>query len=76
MDNGNVTVGFDRNESLVLFEFLSRLFEKEHSQLFVHESEIKVLSNILGVLESKLSEPFSSNYSELLANARNSITFP
>jgi hypothetical protein len=61
-------------EALVLFEFLARF--KDSSELaIIDSSEETVLWKILGILESKLAEPFAQNYSEILEAARSTLRF-
>ena len=56
------------DEALVFFEFASRFTDS--NQLNIEdESEARVLWNLCGRLEKQLSEPFSPNYPELLAQA-------
>ena len=57
------------DEALVFFEFASRFTDSD--QLTIgDESEARVLWNLCGRLEKQLSEPFSPNYPELLAQAQ------
>lgn len=66
------TIQVSRSEALVLFEFLSRYRENERLDI-VDQSEERVLWDILADLETKLTEPFKSDYQELLEKARNEI---
>ena len=60
---------FGADEALVLFEFLSRFTESD--QLAIEDqSEARALWNMCGLLEKQLSQPFSPQYSDLLAKAR------
>jgi hypothetical protein len=61
-----------RNESLVLFELLSRLDGKD-SLPHDHPAEVTVLQKLLGQLESTLAEPFAPNYKEIVDEARKNV---
>ncbi len=57
------------DEALVFFEFASRFTDSD--QLTIgDESEARVLWKLCGRLEKQLSQPFSPNYPELLAQAQ------
>lgn len=47
-----------KNEALVLFDFLARFNEAEHSDLFEDQAEQKTLWVLQGELEKQLVEPF------------------
>ena len=57
------------DEALVFFEFVSRFTDSDQLNIG-DESEARVLWNLCGRLEKQLSEPFSPNYPELLAQAQ------
>jgi hypothetical protein len=57
------------DESLVLFEFLSRLSDTDVLAIEDHAEE-RALWNLLALLEEKLVEPFRSDYAVLLQAAR------
>jgi len=70
--NGNtkqIVLTFSNAEALVLFEFLSRFSECDRLSV-EDQSEERVLWNLQASLEKILSEPFASNYQELLEAAR------
>jgi len=69
----DITVKLDKNEALVLFEFLSRLNNKEVKEIFEDKAEEKVLWILQGVLEKQLVESFKPNYSEIISEARNNV---
>lgn len=57
------------DEALVFFEFASRFTDSDELTIG-DEAEARVLWNLCGRLEKHLSQPFSPNYPELLAQAR------
>ena len=67
----NITL--TKSESIVLFEFITRINKENRKDLFEDQAEEKILWNLESILESKLIEPFQDNYSELLINARNEL---
>ena len=64
-----LSVPISPDEALVLFEFLSR-YEQHERLTFDDSAEDRVLTTLLGRLESHLVAPFSPHYQELLADAR------
>lgn len=58
-----------KDEALVLFELLSRFSEEEKLSI-QDQAEKRALWNLTGALEKALTEPFSSNWSELIEAAR------
>lgn len=64
-------------EHLILFDFLSRIcddeWEKWEPVLYKDMAEKEVLWTIKSELESKLSEPFNSNYKKILEAARKTV---
>lgn len=57
------------DEALVLFEWLARL-DEQNAFPVEDEAEQQVLWSLHGQLEKSLSQPFRSNYRELVADAR------
>jgi hypothetical protein len=72
-ESEEIIIKFNKEEAIVLFEFLSRLNEKENKELFEDQSEEKMLWLLEGQLEKKLVEPFMPNYRRILLEARNQI---
>ena len=72
MADGNVCLEISMEEAIVFFEWLTR-FNKSEENRFEDQAEQRVLWNIEAMLESRLVEPFESNYDELLALARSSL---
>lgn len=73
MDNNEITIKLTKDESLVLFEFLSRFNQTNHPEIFEDQSEQKTLWTIEGQLEKILVEPFQSDYLDIIKEARNRI---
>ncbi len=69
------TLELSADESLVLFEWLYRYLEVE-SHTFADEAEEIVLCRVLGMLESRLTEPFAPDYRALVTAARARIRAP
>ena len=69
MSDEEVKMLVTKDEALVLFEFLTR-FSKTDKLNIEHQSEERALWNLTSVLEKELDEPFKSNYSQLLQEAR------
>jgi hypothetical protein len=69
---GDVTLKLTAAEALVLFELLNRV-DDSGTLRFEHPSEQTVLWALEAMLESALSEPFSPEYPQLLARAREQV---
>ena len=57
------------DEALVFFEFVSRFTDSDQLSI-ADQAEPQTLWNLCGRLEKQLSEPFSSRFPQLLAQAR------
>jgi len=68
-----LNIRLTKDEALVLFEFVSRLNETEHKELFQDQSEQKMMWLIEGQLQKILVEPFRPDYKDIIDNARNKI---
>lgn len=68
-----VTLELDHDAAIVIFELLSRHNEGTSSSLALSPADECALDQLLGCLESKLVEPFASNYGELVERARASL---
>jgi hypothetical protein len=68
-----ILFGLTHAEALVLFDFMVR-FERTGQLSFDHLSEEMVLSKLQGFLERELSEPFRSDYYELVQQARREVS--
>lgn len=65
-----VNLELSQEEALVLFEFLSRINDQEHPDLYEDQAEQRILWDLECLLEKVLVQPFKSNYGELVAAAR------
>lgn len=68
----NYGVSLTSDEAIVLFEFLSRVVESDELTI-ESDAEMTALQNILCSLESDMTEPFESNYKDLLESARKNL---
>jgi hypothetical protein len=73
MESNEVTIRLNKDEALVLFEFLSRFNENDNNEMFEDQAEQKTLWIIEGQLEKILVEPFMSDYKNIIQNARNRV---
>jgi hypothetical protein len=62
-----------KDESLVLFEFLSRFNQSEHKEIFEDQAEQKTLWILEGQLKKQLIEPFKPDYKDIIKEARKQI---
>jgi len=62
-----------KEESIVLFDWLSRFNENENLDLFRDQAEERVLWDMEASLEQVISEIFNSNYAEILSQAREQV---
>jgi hypothetical protein len=69
------SLALSRAEALVLFELLSRYSDKDVLSID-HPAEQRVLWNLCARLEKMLTEPFASNFGEILERARNAVQDP
>jgi hypothetical protein len=65
-----ITINLTKDQSLVLFEFLSRLNVQYDSPIFEDQAEQVALWEVEGQLQKVLVEPFMPDYIEILAKAR------
>ncbi|CAN5614886.1 hypothetical protein BH09BAC4_BH09BAC4_00650 [soil metagenome] len=73
VENENITIRLSKDEALILFDFLSRLNEKENKEFFDDQAEEKTLWVIEGQLQEILIEPFMPNYKDFIIEARNRL---
>ncbi len=73
MDNNEITIKLTKDESLVLFEFLSRFNQTDHADIFEDQAEQKTLWTIEGQLQKLLVEPFKPDYLDIIKEARNRL---
>ena len=74
-DRKKVVLELSEDEAIVIFAWVSRINSSEQGT-FSDQAEQRVLWDIESLLESKLVQPFSSNYDELLASARARVRDP
>lgn len=67
-----INISLNRNEALVLFDFLSRYSENDNLAI-EDQAEERVLWDLCCVFEKILDEPFKENYLEILEKARMEI---
>ena len=72
-DQQNITLTVSKDEALVLFEFLARFNQAEHSDIFEDQAEQKVLWILEGQLEKQLVEPFKPDYKDIIKKVRDKI---
>jgi len=72
MENNNISLTLSHAEALVLFEWLARNDESQAIPI-EHSSEQTVLWLLEGQLEKALSEPFATNYEEIIEKARDEV---
>ncbi|MFL6227672.1 MAG: hypothetical protein ACJ741_02705 [Pyrinomonadaceae bacterium] len=72
MSDNQISIVLPHDEALVLFEFLSRFSEREKLQI-EDPAEARALWNVQAALEELLTEPFTSDYQELVNQARQRV---
>jgi len=65
----NIEISLSKDEALVLFEFLARFSTSDKLEI-VDQAEERALWNIEALLEKILVEPFSENWTSIIAEAR------
>lgn len=73
MAEETIRVTLSQVEALVLYDFLSRCYNRGGRLGIEDEAESAVLNGILCDLEKVLAEPFSGKYDELLEGARKQV---
>jgi hypothetical protein len=68
-----INLKLNKEEALVLFEFLSKINENEYENLFSNYAEQKVLEIMGCKLEKELEDIFSKDYKMILENAYKKI---
>jgi hypothetical protein len=73
-DSNVVNISLNRDEAIVLFEFLTRYSEAPQKLRIEHQSEQRVLWDMQAQLESTLQEPINNpSYEKRVAEARESV---
>lgn len=74
----SVEILLERNEALVLFNFLSRILDEQNGEKLqgaaAHDGELWALNALLGVLEKALAAPFDQSYVDQVDVALNALT--
>ncbi|MBI3560325.1 MAG: hypothetical protein HY080_01215 [Gammaproteobacteria bacterium] len=73
IEQDSITVTLSKDEALILFDWISRLNETDHPEVFADNAEKLVLFNLEALLEKMLVEPFDANYAQIVADARERI---
>jgi hypothetical protein len=73
MKEEEIILRLNKDEALVLFEFVARFNDDNHRELFHDQAEQKMMWLIAGQLEKVLAEPFMENYKERIEQARNVV---
>ncbi len=72
--NDKVKIELDSNESIVLFEFITRFTDSNISENFYESrAEEIVLLRLEGGLEKQIDSLFNPNYKSILKKARNNL---
>lgn len=70
-ENSGIRISLSNEEALVLLDWLTRFNESENT--FQDQAEERVLFDLESILEQKMSDTFSDNYSAVLQKARDKI---
>jgi hypothetical protein len=68
-----INISLNKEEALILFDFLSRFSESDFKLTIEDKAEERVLWNLCCDLEKILVEPFQENYRELLNQSREKL---
>ncbi|GGF31421.1 hypothetical protein [Echinicola rosea] len=68
-----VILELSKDEAIVFLERVSRFNQDDRSDSFQDQSEKRILWDIEACLEKEVTETFSSNYSKILARAREEV---
>ena len=76
-NSDTVSLTLHRDVALVLFDFLARTADEEGGdplqEAILHKAELTALLDLLAGLEETLEEPFASDYTRLVDQARDRI---
>lgn len=72
-NSDKILLELNKEEALVLFDWLVRFNEGENANLFKDQAEERVLWDMEASLEKVTSETFNANYSEILSKAREKV---
>ena len=71
--NDKINIILEKDEAIVLFDFLARFNQNDNKEVFEDQAEQKILWDIEYILEKQLTEPLLPNYKEIISEARNKI---
>lgn len=71
-----ITVTFDNNNALVLFEFLSEIVDAQDNNKTLDDGTLIAINNLICEFESELVEPMQPNYDDLLKDAQTRLAAP
>ncbi len=69
-EKSETVLRFNKDESIVLLDWLSRFNEGEHGDLFEDSAEERLLWDIEAILEKEIAVTFEANYDVQLRTAR------
>lgn len=69
----NISLTLNKDEAIVLFEWLARFNEGSKESDFEDQAEQRTLWNLEATLESALAEPFSADYDKIVEAARDRL---
>ncbi|MEM6737167.1 MAG: hypothetical protein AAF620_13975 [Bacteroidota bacterium] len=70
-ENSGILINLSNEEALVLLDWVTRFNEDEN--IFQDQAEERILFDLESVLEEKISETFSDDYSAVLQKAREKV---
>lgn len=68
-----ICLNLNNDEALILFDWLSRFNEGEHTSLFQDQAEERVLFDLEAILEKSMNEILAKDYKKQLMKARDRI---
>lgn len=72
-DVDGILIKLNKDEALVLLDWLYRFNEGDHSKFIQHQSENRILFDLESILERNVNEVLSNNYLDSLTKARKNI---
>ena len=70
-----ITVTFDNDNALVLFEFLTKIVDAQDNNKTLDDGTLQAINNLICEFESELVEPMQPNYDYLLKDAQTRLAF-
>lgn len=70
-ENNGISINLSDEESIVLFDWITRFNEGENT--FQDQAEERILFDLESVLEEKISETFNNDYNAVLQRAREKV---